>query len=261
MNRMMKHLLIGFAVALLLFEGAYAASPSGQEIIAGVDNARNPGQAFRVMDVLTEYVGGKPQSSMQLVIFVRQNKTTKQYDNLVRYILPERDAGKMVLMNGSNMWFYDPSSKASVRISPQQRLLGQASNGDVATVNLAKDYKATLLGEETLLDADRQNKDCWHLELKAATDEAVYSRIEYWVEKGTYRQIKGKFYSDSGRLLKIAYFHKFTLQLGRMSPSETIVIDSVNQNLVTTMAVSDMQAREVPDSWFQRDYLPRLKAE
>ncbi|MDR3528389.1 MAG: outer membrane lipoprotein-sorting protein [Rhizomicrobium sp.] len=257
----MKNILIGFAVAALLFEGAHAATPTGQEIIAAVDAARNPGQGFRVMDLLTEYVGGKPQSSMQLVIFVRQNKTTKQYDNLVRYVLPVRDAGKMVLMNGTNMWFYDPSSKASVRISPQQRLLGQASNGDVATVNLAKDYSATLVGEETLLDADRQNKDCWHVDLKAASDEAVYSHVEYWVEKGTNRQIKGKFYSDSGRLLKIAYFHKFTLQLGRMAPGETIVIDAVNQNLVTTMAVSDMQAHDVPDSWFQRDYLPRLKAE
>jgi outer membrane lipoprotein-sorting protein len=261
MNSMMKHLMIGFAIAVVLFRGAQAAAPTAQEIVAAVDAARNPGQGFRVTDVLTEYINGKPQSSVQLVIFVRQNKATKQYDNLVRYVLPARDAGKMVLMNGTNMWFYDPSSKSSVRISPQQRLLGQASNGDVATVNLAKDYKATLLGEETLLDADRQNKDCWHLELKAASDEAVYSRVEFWVEKGTYRQIKGKFYSDSGRLLKIAYYHKFTQQLGRMAPSETIVIDSVNQNLVTTMAVSDMQARDVPDSWFQRDYLPRLKAE
>jgi len=255
----MKNLAIGFLVALFLFEGARAASPSGQEIIAAVDGARNPGQSFRVMDVLTEYVNGKPQASNQLVIFVRQNKVTKQYDNLVRYVLPVRDAGKMVLMNGSNMWFYDPSSKASVRISPQQRLLGQASNGDVATVNLAKDYTATLLGEEKLLDADRQNRDCYHLDLKAASDEAVYSRIEFWVEKGSYRQIKGKFYSDSGRLLKIAYYHKFAEMLGRMSPAETIVIDAVNQNLVTTMAVSDMQSRDVPDAWFQRDYLPRLK--
>lgn len=255
----MKNLAFGFLVALFLFEGAKAAGPSGQEIIAAVDGARNPGQSFRVMDVLTEYVNGKPQASNQLVIFVRQNKTTKQYDNLVRYVLPVRDAGKMVLMNGSNMWFYDPSSKASVRISPQQRLLGQASNGDVATVNLAKDYTATLVGEEKLLDADRQNRDCYHLDLKAASDEAVYSRIEFWVEKGSYRQIKGKFYSDSGRLLKIAYYHKFTEMLGRMSPAETIVIDAVNQNLVTTMAISDMQSRDVPDSWFQRDYLPRLK--
>ena len=67
------------------------------------------------------------------------------------------------------MWFYDPSSKASVRISPQQRLMGQASDGDVVTANFAKDYTAKLLGEETLQDADRQNRDCWHLDLKAAT--------------------------------------------------------------------------------------------
>lgn len=255
----MKNVLIGFALAVGLMAGAHAAGPTGQEIIAAVDAGRNPGEGFRVVDNLVEYVDGQPRNSMQIVVFVTQNKTTHQYNNLVRYVLPARDAGKMVLFNGSNMWFYDPSSKASVRISPQQRLLGQASNGDVATVNLAKDYTATLLGEETLQDADKQNRSCWHLELKAATDEAVYSKVEYWVEKGTYRQIKGKFYSDSGRLLKIAYFHKFAPMLGRMVPGETIVIDSVNINLVTTMGISDMRAQVVPESWFQRDFLPRLK--
>jgi outer membrane lipoprotein-sorting protein len=254
----MKNMMIGLTLALLLIGGAQA-EPTGQDIIGAVDAARNPGQGFRATDELTEYVGGQPRNAMQLVIFVKQNKQTHQYNNLVRYVLPARDVGKMVLMNGPNMWFYDPSSKASVRISPQQRLLGQASNGDVATANLAKDYAAKLVGEEKLLDADNQNRDCWHLDLKAATDEAVYSRIEFWVEKWTYRQVKGKFYSDSGRLLKIAYYHKFTPMLGRMAPGETIVIDAVNKNLVTTMTVSDMRAQEVPESWFQRDFLPRLK--
>lgn len=255
----MKNVVIGLIIAVAVCFGARAAAPSGQDIIAKVDEGRNPGQGFRVVENLTEYVDRQPRNTMQIVVFAQQNKATKQYNNLVRYVLPVRDAGKLVLMNGSNMWFYDPSSKASVRISPQQRLLGQASNGDVATVNLAKDYTATLLGEETLKDADQQNRACWHLELKAATDEAVYSRVEYWVEKGTYRQIKGKFYSDSGRLLKIAYYHKFASMLGRMVPAETIVIDSVNTNLVTTMAISDMRAQDVPESWFQRDFLPRLK--
>ncbi len=257
----MKNTTIGLAIAVVLFAGAQAATPTGQEIIAAVDSARNPGQGFRVTDQLTEYVGGQPRNSMTLVVFARQNANTRQYNNLVRYVLPARDVGKIVLMNGPNMWFYDPSSKASVRISPQQRLMGQASNGDVVTVNLAKDYTATLLGEEILLDADRVNRTCWHLELQAATDEAVYSRIEYWVEKGTYRQVKGKFYSDSGRLLKIAYFHKFAPMLGRMAPGETIVIDAVDQKLVTTMGISDMRAQEIPDSWFQRDFLPRLKVD
>jgi hypothetical protein len=31
---------------------------------------------------------------------------------------------------------------------PQQRLLGQAANGDVVTVDLAKDYQALLAAEE-----------------------------------------------------------------------------------------------------------------
>ena len=255
----MKNVLIGFVIAAVLAVGARAAEPSGQDIIAKVDEGRNPGQGFRVLDTLTEYINGQPHDSMQIVVFSVQSRTTRQYNNLVRYVQPTRDAGNMVLMNGTNMWFYDPSSKASVRISPQQRLLGQASNGDVATVNLAKDYAAKVIGEEKLLDADKQTRDCWHLELKAATDEAVYARVEYWVEKGSFHQVKGKFYSDSGRLLKIAYFHKFTPMLGRQIPAETIVIDSVNQNLVTTMAISDMRFQDVPDSWFQRDFLPRLK--
>jgi outer membrane lipoprotein-sorting protein len=258
----MKNLMTGVAVALLLIAGAQAATATtAQEIVAAMDQGRNPVQPFRLTTSMTEYVGGQPRSRMVLVVYAREDTQTHQYSNLVRYIDPVRDLGKIVLMNGSNMWFYDPSSKVSVRISPQQRLMGQASNGDVVTANLAKDYTSKLLGDEKLQDADRKDRDCWHLELKAATDEAVYSRVEYWVEKGTFRPVKGKFYSDSGRLLKIAYYHKYIEQLGGMRASETIIIDSVDQNLVTTMTTSDMRAQDIPEAWFQRDYLPRLKVD
>ena len=97
--------------------------------------------------------------------------------------------------------------------------------------------------------------------MKAATDEAVYNRVEYWVEKGTYLPVKGKFYADAGPLLKIAYYHNYVEQLGNMRPSETIIIDAVDQNLVTTMTNSNMKAQDIPDSWFQREYLPRVKVD
>jgi len=256
----MRNMMIGLGLALAVIGTAQAQTqPTGAEIVAALDRARNPGQGFRVTSTMTEYVGGQARNHMVLVVYAREDKRTRQYNNVIGYLDPARDIGKMILFNGSNMWFYDPSSKASVRISPQQRLLGQASNGDVATVNLAKDYDARLLGEETLLDADRVNRTCWHLDLRAATDEAVYSRVEMWVEKGTYRQVKGKFYSDSGRLLKIAYYHKFTEQLGRMMPAETIIIDAVDTSLVTTMGASDYRPQDIPDAWFQRDFLPHLK--
>ena len=258
----MRKLFLRLAPALLaVLTILPAQAQTAQDILAGVDKVRNPGQPFRLTSTLVEYIGNKPRDRVTLVVFAKENMQTHQFSDLVRYVDPPRDTGKMVLMNGSNMWFYDPSSKVSVRISPQQRLMGQASDGDVVTANLAKDYTAKLVGEETLQDADRKDRTCWHLDLAAASPEAIYSRIEYWVEKGTNRPVKGKFYSDSGRLLKIAYYRKYVGQLGGMRASETIIIDSVDQNLVTTMTTSDMRAQEIPDAWFQREYLPRLKVD
>lgn len=257
----MKNIFIGFAVAATLIAAAHAESINPQDILSASDKVRNPGQPFRLTSTLTEYIGGKPRDRLVLTVYSKENKQTREFSSLVRYVDPPRDRGKMVLMNGSNMWFYDSASKASVRISPQQRMMGQASDGDVVTANFARDYQAKLVGEESLKDADHQDRKTWHLDLAAATASAVYSRIEYWVEKGTFRPVKGKFYSDSGRLLKIAYYHKYQEQLGGQRPAETIIIDAVDQNLVTTMASSDMRAADIPDAWFQREYLPRLKDE
>ena len=260
---MVKRTLMPVLLAFLAAAAApaFAQQPSAQEMIAASDRVRNPGQPFRLSSTLVEYVGGKPRDRVVLIVYARESTVTRQFSNLVRYIEPPRDAGKMVLLNGSNMWFYDPASKASVRISPQQRLIGQASDGDVVTVNLARDYTAKLIGAETLQDADRKERDCWHLDLAAATPEAIYSRVEYWLERDSYRPVKGKFYADSGRLLKIAYFHKYTEELGGVRPTETIIIDAVDSNLVTTLTTSDYRAQEIPDAWFQREFLPRLPVE
>jgi hypothetical protein len=249
------------APALLLATPALAQTPPipAQEMVVAADAIRNPGQPFRVTSTLTDYVGGRPKDKVVLVVFAREDKRTGQFNNLVRYVEPPRDAGKLVLYAGSALWFYDPASKAAVRISAQQRLVGQASNGDVLTINMQRDYKAKLIGPETLQDADRQSRATWHLDLAAGGPDAIYSRIEMWLEQGSYRMVKGKFYSDSGRLLKVAYYRRYAEQLGVMRPTETILIDGIDSTLVTSVASSDMRPQEIPDAWFQRDYLPRLK--
>ena len=123
--------------------------------------------------ILLAIVGGQPRDRGVLTVYAKEDAATRQCKNLVRYVEPPRDRGKMVLLDGTRMWFYDPASKVSIRISAQQRLMGQASNGDVMTVNLARDYRAALAGEETLKDADRNERACWRLELAAATDDGV----------------------------------------------------------------------------------------
>jgi len=235
--------------------------PPANQIMEGIDRVRNPDQPYRVTMALTEYVNGKARDRDGLVVYVKQDEQSRQFNNLVRYAEPPRDAGKMVLFKGKDLWFYDPNSKASIRISPQQRLLGQAAEGDVLSVNLARDYTAKLVGEETLQDADHNIRDCWHLDMTAATPDAVYNHVEFWAERGTNHPIKGKFYSDSGRLLKIAYYHKYEEQAGGLRPAQVILIDAVNANLATTIDYTEYRFQDIPESWLQRDYLPRLKPE
>ena len=249
-------LLLALAVGAL---PAFAQTP--QQIIAAADKVRNPGQPFRSTNALVEYVAGKERDRDVIVVYAKEDAKTHQFRNLVRYVEPPRDAGKMALFDNRNLWFYDPSSKASVRISPQQRLIGQASIGDVLTVNLVVDYAGTLVGDETIADADRQQRACWHLDLKAVTDAAIYNRVEYWVEHGSFRPVKAKFYSDSGRLLKILYYRGYQEQLGAVRPSEAVIIDAVDSSLVTTIRFGDLRFQDIPEAWFQRDYLPRLRAE
>ena len=246
------------ALVAVVLAAHSANAQTAHEIIARADSVRNPSEPFRFVDRVVDYVGGKARDRVGLTIYSKRNASDGSFDNLVRYDDPPRDVGKMVLFKGTSMWFYDPSSKSSVRISPQQRLIGLASNGDVVTVTLGRDYTSTLIGTDTLQDADRVSRVSWHLDLRAANKDAVYSRIELWVERGTYRPVKGKYYSDSGRLLKIAYFHKYVEQLGAVRPSETVIIDAIDPNSVTTMTLSGYVAQDIPDAWFQRDFLPRL---
>ena len=244
--------------SLFTMYAASALAQSAQEIVAAADKVRNAEQSSRSTLVLTEYVSGQERSHSTFVLFSKED-SAGNFRNLLQYVEPPRDAGKRVLLDGRSYWFFDPASQSSVRISAQQRLVGQAAIGDVLTVNLAVDYSATLLGTESIDDAARQKRTCWHLELKAATETAVYNRVEYWVEQGTFRPVKGKFYSDSGRLLKIIYYRNYMERLGAVRPAESVIIDAVDSTLATIAVFNESRFQDVPDAWFQRDYLPRLQ--
>ncbi|HYL02230.1 MAG TPA: outer membrane lipoprotein-sorting protein [Steroidobacteraceae bacterium] len=255
----LKHSMAILPIALSLCLGGIAHAQTAGEIVAATDKVRNPGQPFRTTLRLTEYVGGQERDHDSLVVFSKEDPASGQFRNLVQYVEPARDSGKRVLLDAHSLWFYDPDSKVSVRISAQQRLIGQAAIGDILTVNLAADYAASIVATETIDDATRQPRKCWHLELKARDDLATYNRVEYWVEQGSYYPIKGKFYSDSGRLLKIAYFRNFARQLGAVRPTEAIIIDAVDASLATTATFGEYVYQEIPEAWFQRDFLPRLQ--
>jgi outer membrane lipoprotein-sorting protein len=252
-------LIVQLLFLFLLGLGTVSAAPTADEILAASDAIRNPGRSFSVTVTLTEFQAGKQVDTSTLTSYSRTQQQGGQFASLIRFVLPARDAGKLMLKNGNDMWFYDPTSKASVRLSPQQRLLGQASNGDVATVNLAKDYKATLIGEEDIQDGERRTRKAHKLALTAAAPDVTYASIEMWVDVENNRPLKARFFAESSRLLKTVYYRRFQPQLGAERPTESVMIDGLNPQSVTLMRFSDYKARAIPDTWMQRDYLPRFQ--
>lgn len=245
----------------LLAASAASAAPDAQQVLTASDAIRNPGRPFSVRVTLTEFQAGKQVDTSTLVTHSRTLEDNGPFASLVQFVAPQRDSGKLMLKNGNDLWFYDPVTKASVRLSPQQRLMGQASNGDVITVNLARDYAATVLAEEEVRDGEKTLRRALKLGLTAATGDATYATIEKWVDAESFRPIKGRFFADSGRLLKTVYYRRFQPQMGAERPTEMVIIDGLNPQSVTLMRLSDYGPRNLPATWFQKDYLPRFQPE
>jgi hypothetical protein len=227
--------------------------------VARADRIRNPQQSFRARMRLTEFRNGQARDSATLVLHSRLEAGTGRFRNLARYLEPAADHGKAILMDDKAFWFYDPASSASIRISPQQRLVGQAANGDVMSVNFGLDYTPRMMGEASIKDADNVERETWRIELKAASPAAVYMHIEYWIERDTFQPVKARFFVDSGRALKLAFYRKFSRQLGELRPGEVVILDEVDKSVVTKLVLTGYAAQEIPDNWFNREYLPRLR--
>jgi hypothetical protein len=256
-------MIVGLALLapLVASAGANTDGLDAQSILAASDLIRTPQQPFGVSIVLIEYRDGRELDSDTLAVYSKLDSASGRFGTLVRYVGPPRDADKLVLENGTEMWFYDPSSEASIRISPQERLLGQASTGDVVSVNLAHDYRANLAAEDLILDGDRKPRECYRLQLQPVVPDATYHRIVMWVDRSNHRPVKAQFYTDSDRLLKTAYYREFRTELGTERATEIVIIDGLTPTWVTVMRYSNYAWRNVPDSWLQRDYLPRFRPE
>lgn len=235
------------------------AIETGQGILARSDAIRNPGKPFSLNMELIEYRDGKQINFSELQVYAKADPDNGRFRTLVRFAAPVRDENKLLLKMGNDMWFYDPVNKVSMRISPQQRLLGQAANGDVAATSMALDYQADLLPAEEIRDGDRHQRRCHRLELAASAPDVTYHRIVFWTDIRNDRPVKGQFYSESGRLLKTVYYRRYREQLGIERPTEMVIIDGLSPSWVTVLRYKDYAWRDIPDLWLQRDYMPRFK--
>lgn len=175
---------------------------------------------------------------------------------LAQYESPRKVKGRKLLMKDRNMWFIKPGLSKPVPISPRQKLLGGASNGDIASTNYAGDYTI----EQFETDAV-DGTPCIRYELKAKSKKVTYDRIKYWVSIEQKTGLKAEFFTLTGKKFKTATFeydHSIENEgVRRPFVSKMQIFNALVKTDVTTMVYDNIRISDVPASAFNLNLLVR----
>ncbi len=180
----------------------------------------------------------------------------RDVNSIAEYISPPRVKGRKLLMLDRNMWFVKPGLRKPVPISPRQKLMGGASNGDIASTNYAGDYKVA--------DTFRERVDgepCYLLDLTAISKKATYDRIKYWISERRMVGVKAEFFTISGKMFKSATMEYENSIMMQGKPhafiSKMVITNALVEDDVTTMTYSKAKIKNIPDSAFNLNLLVR----
>jgi len=130
------------AAALLAGAAAHAADDVAT-LLKDADRYRTGQDNLQVETQVTVFNrDGSPDKERRYTVFAQAG-----HKSLVLMRSPA-EQGQKVLMLGDDFWLLMPGSQRPMRITPMQKLLGDASTGDIATLSWAEDYAGQRVGEE-----------------------------------------------------------------------------------------------------------------
>ena len=240
----LPYLILFSLIALTgLFSTAYAQLPAA-EIIAKVDAIRSPQEDYVTTTEITSYsLNRKPKTALYQVMIKGTDNT------IIKTLQPETERNRILLLRGHDLWAFFPEVSKPLRLSLQERLMGEVSNGDIARVNFLGDYDAKLLKEE-LLDG----KNCFVLELIAKTEDVTYAKAILWAEVETFHPIKAEFYAVSGKLLKNCFYQNYQILAGCLRPTELVLEDPITKGKNSIIRYNSIELQELPEKYFMKDY-------
>ena len=243
---MARTIIVILLIALALFTvyRGHAATPAAvdaEALLKRSDLYRNGWPSFVLRVKITNFESGKADE--ERLYEVSEKGTDKTY---VEFMSP-RDKGRHMLMLGDDMWVYLPDTSRPVRITPLERLTGDASNGDVARTNYAADYSPVFLRAEKVGAVE-----CYVLDLTAKRKGATYQRILYWLRLPDARPVRAEFYLTSGKHIKSATFDEYAPSSGKELLRKLTLYDEIRRNSHSVLEYSGATPRSLPDKLFNQ---------
>ena len=235
--------LLGVAI------GAHADDVSA--LLKAADKYRMSGDNMQIDTQISVFnTDGSADKERRYVVFAQA-----KHQSLVLMQSPA-EKGQKVLMLGDDYWLLMPGSERPLRITPMQKLLGDASTGDIATLSWADDYTGSVAGEEP---CGEPVQPCLHLALQANRKGVTYQRIELWIGKARHEPVRADLYVQSDKLAKRARF-VMDKPAAPTTVIEMLLGDQLTNKKETRVRYLGRKEHTVPEAWLNPMFLARNPA-
>ena len=227
---------------LLALAIVLASAPDVQSWLQAADATRNAFEEAVITARASQVVDGKVTGSADFEVYTKGR---------TRGLIVFRSGsgnGRKILTDGPRMWLIVPGASRPIPVTANQRLLGGASMGDVASLRFAEDYTATLRpGEESV-----GGKACRVLDLKAKSPSSSFPRVVLWWNEAARVPAKVLFSLPSGKEAKEVTFTKFASKAGKTIVSEMEIRDLLARDpkALTRLEYLDYRPAKLDDKLF-----------
>lgn len=243
---------------LLFFVAPVHAAENVAALLKAADAFRLPAESVRTETHVELYKNDALDKERLYTVYTKPGRRS-----LVLMKSPS-EAGQKVLMLADQFWLLMPDSQRPIRITANQKLLGEASTGDIATMTWSEDYDGTVKDEVDcptspagLPDApDAKARRCLLLDLAQARSGVTYARVELYLEKASRLPIKADLFVGSGKRAKEAWYFPKPVD-GRPRIMSMVLLDDIQPNRRTVIRYRSIVPKAAPDEFFNPAALVR----
>ncbi len=232
-------------LAGLMLAGQAGAGADVDAILKKADAFRLPEASAQVETLVQTFKNGVADKEKRYQVMLKPGGKS-----LVLFRSPG-EVGQKVLMVGDDFWMQLPGSARPIRITPLQKLLGDAATGDLATMTWSGDYTGSVARE-----VEVGGVACLELELNALRGSLSYQRIVLQVAKRDFHPVHADLYAASNRKIKQARFELATLS-GRPQITRMILNDEIQSGRETVVSTLASKPRQLGDELFNPMFLNR----
>jgi hypothetical protein len=217
---------------------------AAERVINKVDGYRKLSESFTMKVKISDYKGEQLKDEAVFSGHFEGNEKS------LLVCTKGKNKGMKVLMKGDYMWVSLIGSRRALRITPMQRLMGQASNGDVAKVAFSIDYTPKIV---------EKNQKSVKILLKAKRKGATYQKVLLYIDPNNYRPLKAEFFLLSGKHFKTAFYQDFMIINGNAVVRKIRIENIIKKEQYSVLEYLDYKNARVPVKYFNVMYLPKLE--